>query len=84
MKQVYISALKRQLSMHLRAAEGGDEIEILDRARPIARLSPIKSNAATLETTSPERRFSAVRKLRLPPLANVRSLDVLGAERGSR
>lgn len=84
MKQVYISALKRQLSMHLRAAEGGEEIEIMDRARPIARLSPIESNAAKLETVPPERPFSAVRKLRLPPLSNVRSIDVLAAERGSR
>ena len=84
MKQVYISALKRQLSMHLRAAEGGEEIEIMDRARPIARLSPIESSAARLETLPPDRPFSSVRKLRLPPLANVRSLDVLAAERGSR
>ena len=84
MKQVYISALKRQLSMHLRAAEGGEEIEIMDRARPIARLSPIESSATKLETLPPDRPFSSVRKLRLPPLANVRSLDVLAAERGSR
>ena len=84
MKQVYISALKRQLSMHLRAAEGGEEIEIMDRARPIARLSPIESNAAKLETTPAEQRFSSVRKLRLPPLANVSSLDVLASERGPR
>lgn len=84
MKQVYISALKRQLSMHLRAAEGGEEIEIMDRARPIARISPIESSAAKLETIPPERPFSAVRRLRLPPLANVRSLDVLAVERGSR
>ena len=84
MKQVYISALKRQLSMHLRAAEGGEEIEIMDRARPIARLSPIEPSAAKLETLPPDRPFSSVRKLRLPPLANVRSLDVLAAERGSR
>jgi antitoxin (DNA-binding transcriptional repressor) of toxin-antitoxin stability system len=84
MKQVYISALKRQLSMHLRAAEGGEEIEIMDRARPIARISPIESTAARLETVPPEQPFSAVRKLRLPPLPNVRSLEVLAAERGSR
>lgn len=84
MKRVYISALKRQLSMHLRAAEGGEEIEIMDRARPIARLSPIESTVVTLETIPPERPFSAVRKLRLPPLAKVRSLDVLAAERGPR
>ncbi len=84
MKQVYISALKRQLSMHLRAAEGGEEIEIMDRARPIARLSPIESTVAKLETVPPERPFSAVRKLRLPPLAKVGSLDVLAAERGPR
>jgi prevent-host-death family protein len=42
MKRVKIAELKSQLSKHLRAAEGGAEIEVTDRDRPIARIVPAR------------------------------------------
>ena len=43
MKRVRIAELKSQLSRHLRAVEQGEEIEVTDRDRPIARIVPIPS-----------------------------------------
>jgi prevent-host-death family protein len=84
MKQVQISALKRQLSQHLRAAEAGEIVEVMDRARAIARVVPIETEAE-LETVPPERPFSTVRRIKLPKITlRVSSLDALAAERGLR
>jgi prevent-host-death family protein len=84
MKQVQISTLKSELSKHLRAAEAGEVIEVMDRARAIARVVPIGSSGG-LETAPAERPFSAVRRVRFPP-ANLRvgSLEALANERGTR
>jgi len=41
MKSVKITELKSQLSRHLRAVERGEEIEVTDRDRPIARIVPV-------------------------------------------
>jgi prevent-host-death family protein len=38
MKRVGVAELKDQLSKYLRAAEGGVEVEVTDRERPIARI----------------------------------------------
>ena len=85
MKQVQIAVLKRQMSKHLREAEAGETIEVLDRARPIARLVPIASAVNQLETRPPERPFATVRKVKSPKLTlGVSSLDVLAVERGPR
>lgn len=73
MTRVSISELKSHLSEHLRRAEAGEVIDVLDRARPIAKVVPS------------ERSFAAVRSVRLPPLASpMSSLDALRQERGSR
>ena len=50
MKRVKIAELKNQLSRHLRAVEGGAEIEVTDRDRPIARIVPVRPvPAVTIE-----------------------------------
>lgn len=84
MKQVQISTLKSQLSKHLRAAEAGETIEVMDRARVIAVVGPVRERPG-LETIPPQRPFSAVRRVR-PPRLDVRggSLAALAAERGPR
>lgn len=82
MKRVKIAELKDHLSEHLRAVEQGAEIEVTDRARPIARISPI----------SPGPRIVSARRslasLRLPRRRRSRwaisSLDLLLEERGDR
>ena len=38
MRRVGVAELKNQLSKYLRAAEIGDEVEVTDRNRPIARI----------------------------------------------
>ena len=43
MKQVKIADLKDRLSEHLRAVERGEEIEVTDRRRPIARIVPLQT-----------------------------------------
>lgn len=85
MSQVTISALKSHLSEHLRRAEAGEVIEVLDRARPIAKVVPFTRESGELEVVPAERPFSAVRAIRLPPLElTVSSLEALREERGSR
>lgn len=80
-----ISAFKSHLSEHLRRAEAGEVIEVLDRARPIAKVVPIGTGEDGLEVIPPSRSFASVRSIRLPPLAlSVSSLEALRQERGSR
>jgi antitoxin (DNA-binding transcriptional repressor) of toxin-antitoxin stability system len=84
MKQVRISDLKRQLSQHLRAAEAGEIIEVMDRARAIVRVVPAEREAA-LELIAAPRSFAAVRNVkRARATHGLSSLEALRAERGSR
>lgn len=46
MTQVSVSELKSRLSRYLREVRRGGEIQILDRGRPIARLTGLPSGAA--------------------------------------
>ena len=85
MKRVRISELKSHLSEHLRAAESGETIEVLDRARAIVRLVPVEGGASDLELIPASKPFRAVRGVRLPAAyRGARSLDALREERGSR
>ena len=84
MERVQISVLKSQLSRRLRAAEAGQAFEIVDRARPIARVVPISATEA-LETIPARRSFAQVRRVRLPPVKlRTPSTEVLAEERGAR
>jgi prevent-host-death family protein len=85
MKRATISELKSRLSEHLRAAEAGETIEVMDRARPIARVVPLEHDAALAELIPAERSFASVRRIRLAPLRlSMTSLEALSHERGSR
>jgi len=85
MARVSISELKSHLSEHLRRAEGGEVIEVLDRARPIAKVVPMGNAEAALELIPAERSFASVRSVRLPSAAlPMSSLEALRQERGSR
>ena len=85
MRRVGISQLKSRLSAHLRAAEAGETIEVLDRARPIARVVPPSARGDEVEILPPTRDFSEQRGRRFEPLRlNMSSLDALKAERGPR
>jgi prevent-host-death family protein len=47
MTRVAISHLEAHLSEHLRRVEQGADIEVVDRARPIARIVPLSSRIAS-------------------------------------
>ncbi|HEY5243783.1 MAG TPA: hypothetical protein VIJ22_20020 [Polyangiaceae bacterium] len=85
MKRVAISELKSHLSEHIRAAEGGEVIEIMDRARAIARVVPMERDAPLLELVPAESSFASVRDVRLPPVrTSMSSLEALRRDRGQR
>lgn len=65
MSTVKIAELKSQLSRHLRAVEGGAEIIVTDRERPIARIVPIEGDAVRL--IAPRVPFASVRRHRWAP-----------------
>lgn len=84
MKRVRIAELKDQLSRHLRAVEQGEEIEVTDRNRPIARIVPVPSGSGVEvvpATTSPR----ALRARRPKPARwSVDSVELLLRDRRSR
>jgi prevent-host-death family protein len=85
MKRVAISELKSHLSEHIRAAEGGEVIEVMDRARPIARVVPIERDAAVLEIIPARCSFASVRAVRLGPAeTTMSSLEALRRDRRDR
>jgi prevent-host-death family protein len=85
MKRVAISELKSHLSEHIRAAEGGEVIEIMDRARPVARVVPMEGDAPSLELIPPRASFASVRNVPLqPPGTSMSSLEALRRDRGQR
>lgn len=85
MKRVGIAELKSHLSEHLRAAEGGEVIEVMDRARPIARVIPMDRDESGLDVIPAERAFASVRRRRFPALRlRTTSLAALRLDRGSR
>lgn len=85
MKRVAISDLKSHLSEHLRAAEAGETIEVMDRARPIAKVVPMSHDEGSLELVPPARTFASVRRVPLAPIAlRMTSLEALRLERGAR
>lgn len=85
MKRATISQLKSRLSEHLRAAEAGETIEVMDRARPIARVVPIDQGFSALEVVPADRPFVSVRNVRLPRASTtISSLEALRRDRGIR
>jgi prevent-host-death family protein len=85
MKRVKIAELKDQLSKHLRAVEGGAEVEVTDRERPIARIVPVAEPGGRVVLQSPRRPFSSIRRKRYPPARwKVSSTELLLEERQNR
>ena len=85
MKRVAISHLKSHLSEHIRAAEHGEVIEIMDRARPVARVVPIDAGLTSLDIIPSSVTFASVRNVRLPRVrSRMSSLEALRRDRGIR
>lgn len=84
MKRVRIAELKDQLSRHLRAVEQGEEIEVTDRNRPIARIVPIPGEGG-VEVVPAARSPRALRARRPKPAHwAVDSVELLLRDRHSR
>lgn len=84
MKRVGVAELKNNLSRYLRAVEAGEEVEVADRDRAIARIVPMRANevVAIRPATRP---FSEVRDRIYPPADwPVDSLALLHEERRER
>jgi prevent-host-death family protein len=85
MKRVKIAELKDQLSKHLRAVEGGAEVEVTDRDRPIARIVPVVAEDRRVAVIPPKRPFASVRSKRHGPARwRVTSTQLLPEERQRR
>lgn len=85
MKSVRIAELKDRLSEHLRAVEGGAEVVVTDRNRPIARIVPVERSTSRVRVLRPDRDFAEVRDRRRVRAAwAVDSTTLLLEERGDR
>ncbi|MGK2851061.1 MAG: type II toxin-antitoxin system Phd/YefM family antitoxin [Candidatus Limnocylindrales bacterium] len=86
MERVGVAELKDNLSRYLRAAEGGAEVEVTDRDRPIARIVPIATTTnARVVIRRAKKPLADVRGRVYPPGGwSKSSLDVLLEERQGR
>lgn len=85
MKTVKIAELKNHLSEHLRAVEGGAELVVTDRDRPIARIVPHSRSDRRVRVKQPTRSFSTIRGKRYAPAKwRVNSTELLLEERQQR
>jgi antitoxin (DNA-binding transcriptional repressor) of toxin-antitoxin stability system len=85
MVKVSITELKSRISQHLRSAQGGETIQVMDRARPIAQIIPMDQPSQGLDIIAATSTFASVRNIRVVPAKlSMSSLDALRLERGSR
>lgn len=84
-RHVGIADLKDHLSDYLRQVEGGAEIVVVDRRRPIARIARIEPDALPFEIVQASRPLGARdRKAAAPARWPVSSLELLREERQRR
>ncbi|CAN5641099.1 hypothetical protein BH20CHL7_BH20CHL7_19610 [soil metagenome] len=85
MERVGVAELKDNLSRYLRAAEGGLEVEVTDRDRPIARIGPLRGAGATMVVRRAKKPFAEIRDQTYPPGGwSKPSIDLLSEERQGR
>jgi prevent-host-death family protein len=81
MKRVGVAELKNNLSRLLRSVETGEVVEVMDRARPIARIVPMRRRTP-IEIRPAKRPFASIRERTYSPLApGIDSLELLREER---
>jgi prevent-host-death family protein len=84
MRRVGVAELKNNLSKHLRSVEAGEELEVTDHDRPIARLVPIEVKAR-LVLRPPLKPFSEISRRRYSPIdLPVSSTELLRQDRDRR
>ncbi len=83
---VKIANLKAKLAHYLRLVKAGEEITVIDRNLPIAKIIPLQSSSS-LETIPAEGSFSELKSMKIPPAEKKPKIDTLALlleERGSR
>jgi prevent-host-death family protein len=73
MKTVGIAELKARLSEYLRVVRRGQEITVLDRETPIARIVPYTDAGAPLSVRRPASGARALQAIKLPPPLKIRT-----------
>lgn len=76
MKPVRIAELKARLSEYLRAVRRGQEVTVLDRETPIARIVPYRDDATSLKVRPPLAGSPPLNRVPLPSPLDVR-IDVV-------
>ena len=76
MRPVRIAELKARLSEYLRAVRRGQEVTVLDRETPIARIVPYADGPASLKVRPPVAGAPPLNRVPLPPPLEV-SVDVV-------
>ena len=74
MKSVNIARLKAELARYLRAVKDGEEVIVLDRQTPIARIVPYRAETRVeIETRKPLEDPGSLAKLRVPAVKGRRT-----------
>jgi len=76
MKRVLISELKSHLSEHLRSAQAGESLVVMDRKTPIARIVPYDDPPLGVVMREPKPGAPLVRDLPMPPPVELK-IDVM-------
>lgn len=86
MKSVNIAKFKAELSKYLNYIRHGEEVIVLDRAQPIAKIIPFKPNEAKISFEAPQADPQNLINLRYKPIKNIKrdSLQFLLEERGDK
>lgn len=85
MRHVKIAELKDRLSEHLRAAENGAEVIVMDRNRPIARIVPMPQSGRQIRLIRPRRDLADIRDRRRARAGwQIHSTEILMEERRER
>ncbi|CAN5922094.1 hypothetical protein BH11GEM2_BH11GEM2_33730 [soil metagenome] len=71
MTSIGVAELKAKLSEYLRAVRKGQEVTVMDRDQPIARIVPIHG-AGALTIREPRSAYGALANVPLPPPAALR------------
>ncbi|MGQ0608080.1 MAG: type II toxin-antitoxin system Phd/YefM family antitoxin [Chloroflexota bacterium] len=81
MKRIGIRELRQNASEYVRAAEGGETIEVTDRGRPVARLAPLPKGESIVDRliaegkATPATRDPRTLPAPLPPTPGARPLS---------
>ncbi|MCJ7797595.1 MAG: type II toxin-antitoxin system prevent-host-death family antitoxin [Thermoleophilia bacterium] len=86
MRTVTIAELKNNLSRYLREVRQGEDINILSRDVPVARLVPLERPASPLAVHAPDPAGARLQDVPLPPrlALGIDIVDLLLEERGHR